>query len=1212
MGDSHVTHVPTRYQTMAAAQICPFEIPRNEKENYFRMHLLLEQATDVLRDVLRTQLQAAYPGLFDPSKTDKLFDVLDNQQVKHSVRLLKKRNVMNSSQMKLLYPSGTPSTTVTTQDLDITLVVVLLRNITNLNPQAKWENPTASDTSIEANIGRVKTYRNQLSHGHHLGITDTAFQTEFDALKQVLLSLSPIYTSDDYDKLLLVPLDAKVAPCQLLSVQLPGKLADLKGREDLVQQIQQHIAGETRLVLLTGMGGIGKTSVAIEVGHREQNVLYFDMRQVTNLESVKLSLVQHYHPTRSLKDLYGDYQNILIQTLSSLTSDTVIIFDNNDEIIKSNLQDFHSLFQNFLNSSKHITLLCTSREAFSVMSHNMAVLDVPPLENAPSIDILLEGKPTSPNYSESLMLGEIAEKCGRNPLALKLLAVQLKKKTAQRVLDRMKNKNVIASLKVANLPASQEMMACLDMSYEALNSEEQKLFRALHIFPVSFLVGEVSEMFSEILEIDEDECESILDSLCNKSLLSADHSVYDLHPLLKAYAAFQSRKDQNEISCIQDAYRKHYMKQVPHLIFKSKYFPSKELHKKAQNALPHFKVIADLLLHQLRTNKQDKEMQFLYTNLISIARVFQLFFLYPEALTILKTLEMVKENMFRFAQIGTFFYVIVGDVLYGMGKYKEALTYYKKSLEIQRENFGEKHPDTSWTYHKIGIALCDMGKYVEALSYYENSLEIKKEIFGEKHPDTATTYHGIGSALCEMGKYVEALKYYEKSFEIQKEILGEKHIHTVLTRRDIGNLLGCMGKYAESLNYYETSLEIQKEILGEKHPRTAGTYHNIGTALCDMGKYTEALTYYDKYLEFQKETLGEQHPDTGTAYFSVGNALSQMGKYAAALTYYEKSLEIQKETLGEKHPDTAGTYHNIGNALNGMCKSMEALTYYEKSLAIQKEIFGEKHPDTGRTYHSIGRALYDMRKYAEALTYFEKSLEIRKLIYGEQHPSTATTYNSIGIAFLGLGKYAEAFAYYEKSLEINEEIPGEKYTDYSMVYRNIDNALCCMGKYKEALKYYEKSLEKQKDALGGKHPDTAWTYQNIGNALCDMGKYAEGLTYYEESLKITKELLGEIHPDTGLTYQSIGSALYQMDKYAEALSYYEKSREVFVEHFGIMDSKTRSLDSLVRDVKIHILKKVIMNIIKYIATELIVKGKYGQAGRFLSFIGWDFNLYYKF
>ncbi|XP_013402392.1 uncharacterized protein LOC106168016 [Lingula anatina] len=945
---------------MATTLGIPSEIPRNEKENYFRMRLLLERATDVLRDVLRTQLQAAYPGLFDPSKTDKLFDILDNQQVKHSLLLLKKRKVINSSQMKLLYPSGTPSATVTTQDLDITLAVVLLRNITNLNPRAKWENPPASDTSIEANIGRVKTYRNNHMHGSP-GINDTVFQAEFNAFKHVLLSLSPIYTSDDYEKLLIVPLEAKVAPCQLLSVQLPGKLADLKGREDLVQQIQQHIAGETRLVLLTGMGGIGKTSVAIEVGHRKQNVLYIDMRQVTNLESVKLSLVQYFHPTRSLKDLYSDYHNILTQTFSSSTSNTVIIFDNNDEVIKSSLQEFHNLVQTILNSTKHITLLCTSREAFSLVSHKMAVVEVPPLDKAPSIGILWEGKPNSPTDSESLVLGEIAEKCGGNPLALKLLAVQLKKKNAQRVLDRMKNKNVIESLKVANLPASQEMMACLDMSYETLNTEEQKVFRALHIFPVPFSLEEVSEM----LEIDEDECESILDSLCNKSLLSVDPSFYDFHPLLRAYAAFQAQKYPNEIEHIQEAYCKHYMKQTPLLVSEFDTLSSKETYEKALKILPHLKFIACLLSDQLGNKKlHDKEIRLRFLksqNLFVIACVFQNLFLYAEA-----------------------------------------ITYYEKSLEVKKEILGEKHPDTALTYQNIGSVLSKMGRFAEALLYHKKSLLINKEIHGDKHPNTAAQYQNIGNALCNMGKPAEGLTYYEKS------------------------------------------IGIMEEILGEKHPDTAVAYQNIATALCDMGKYAEAFTYFEKSLGIMKEILGEKHTKTATTYVNIGVALYFMGKYAEALPYYEQSLGIMKEILGDKHPDTAATYQDIGNALRRMGKYAEALTYYEKSLEIKKEILGEKHTDT------------------------------------------------------------------------------------------------------------------------------AVTYMNIGTALCFIGNYIEALTNYE------------------------------------------KSREVYVEHFGAMHPKTMSLDSFVRDVKRGILMIVIMNMSKYIATELIVKGEYGQGDRFLSFIGWDFKLYYKF
>ncbi|XP_013402393.1 tetratricopeptide repeat protein 28-like, partial [Lingula anatina] len=938
------------------------------------------------------------------------------------------------------------------------------------------------------------------------------------------------------------------APCQLLSVQLPGKLAELKGREDLVQQIQQHITGESRLVLLTGMGGIGKTSVAIEVGHREQNVLYIDMRQVTNLDSVKLSLVQHYHPTSSLKDLYSDYQNVFIQSLSSLTSDTVIIFDNNDEVIKSNLQEFHSLIQCISNSTKHVTLLCTSRESFSVMSHNMAVLDVPPLDKAPSTDILWEGKATSPTDSESIVLGELAEKCGGNPLALKLLAVQLKKKTAQRVLDRMQNKNVIENLKVANLPASQEMMACLDMSYETLNTEEQRVFRALHIFPVSFHVEEVSG----ILKIDEDECEYILDSLCNKSLLGADHSVYDLHPLLRAYAAFQAGTDQNEIAGIQDAYCKHYMKQTPLLLSEFETLSSKETYGKAKKTLPHLKVIASLLTDQLgNKNLHDEGMTFIQLkNLYSIARVCQNVFLYPEALTILRTLEMFEGKDFPFEQISPFIYGAIAEVLQGMGNYKEALAYQEKSLDVKQAILGEKHPLTASTYQNIGSALWSMGKFADSLTYYKQSLDIQKEIVGEKHSDTAGTYQNIGSALCAMGKYQEGLTYYYKSIEIVKETFGEKHPLAGMAYQNIGNALCEMGTFQEALPCYQKSLQIMEEILGMKHPDTAGAYQNIGSALCAMGKYQEALTYHEKSLQIIKEIFGEKHPDTGRAYHNIGTALLSIGTYAEALTYYEKSLEIIREFFGEKHPYTGTVYQNIGNALCDVGKYAEALTYYEKSLLIKKDILGEKHSDTASTYNSIGVALRNMGKFAEALTYHEKSLEIQKDLLGEKHPNTATTYRNIGSALCDMGKYPEALKYYKKALEIIKEIFGENHPDTGKAYHKIAQALYAIGKYAEALTHHKKSLQIRKEILGDKHPDTAATYQNIGNTLNAIGKYAEALTYYEKNLDIIKAIFGEEHRDTAATYQNIGNALCGMGKYAKALQHYDKSLKKIEEILG--------------------------------------------------------------
>ena len=94
--------------------------PRNEIENKLRLGRLIDLSNDVLHQVLSTELQKAYPGLFDPNTGGFLLQVLNNQKAKHSLLQLKRSRFINVSQMKLLFePSGNPSTTVTFQDLQI-------------------------------------------------------------------------------------------------------------------------------------------------------------------------------------------------------------------------------------------------------------------------------------------------------------------------------------------------------------------------------------------------------------------------------------------------------------------------------------------------------------------------------------------------------------------------------------------------------------------------------------------------------------------------------------------------------------------------------------------------------------------------------------------------------------------------------------------------------------------------------------------------------------------------------------------------------------------------------------------------------------------------------------------------------------------------------------------------------------------------------------
>ena len=150
--------------------------PIKAKANYFRVCALL---VNIGRDALKAALHTVHP----PST---LIAVLNaNKSTLKKIRY----SVINASQWNLLFPvSGTPDS----NNFDITLLTILLRNICGLaSPAAGWNvMPPASDTSISANILRIKIFRNEV-YGHiaNAQYDDTTFKTLWQEITKPLLKL---------------------------------------------------------------------------------------------------------------------------------------------------------------------------------------------------------------------------------------------------------------------------------------------------------------------------------------------------------------------------------------------------------------------------------------------------------------------------------------------------------------------------------------------------------------------------------------------------------------------------------------------------------------------------------------------------------------------------------------------------------------------------------------------------------------------------------------------------------------------------------------------------------------------------------------------------------------------------------------------------------------------------------------------------------------
>ena len=151
-----------------------------ETTNFARLCRLL---VDVGSHALRNKFDSIHPPA-------GLHGVLTKPPVHPILQVLRKKRILNPLQWSKLYPPSPSS--VSSKNFDVTLLMLLLRNICGLIPPTTgWDNlPPSADTSVEANIVRVKYYRNHVyGNASQASVDDATFNTYWQDISNALVGL---------------------------------------------------------------------------------------------------------------------------------------------------------------------------------------------------------------------------------------------------------------------------------------------------------------------------------------------------------------------------------------------------------------------------------------------------------------------------------------------------------------------------------------------------------------------------------------------------------------------------------------------------------------------------------------------------------------------------------------------------------------------------------------------------------------------------------------------------------------------------------------------------------------------------------------------------------------------------------------------------------------------------------------------------------------
>ena len=233
-----------------------------------------------------------------------------------------------------------------------------------------------------------------------------------------------------------------------------------------------------------------------------------------------------------------------------------------------------------------------------------------------------------------------------------------------------------------------------------------------------------------------------------------------------------------------------------------------------------------------------------------------------------------------------------------------AKPYFEKSLTIRDQLLGDGHSDTAQSLNDLGLLLHDMGDLEDARPYYERSLAIREQLLGEQHLDTVQSLNNLGCLLKDMGNLATGKSYLERSLAICVQVLGEQNPFTANILHNLGRLVQVMGDLEGARSYLERSLGIMEQVFGEQHPLTAANLNSLGCLLQAMGDLEGARPQLERSLAIREQILGEQHPETAQSLWMIGVNLINEGQPAAARLYLERARTAFSATLGPSYPDT--------------------------------------------------------------------------------------------------------------------------------------------------------------------------------------------------------------------------------------------------------------------------------------------------------------------
>jgi len=713
---------------------------------------------------------------------------------------------------------------------------------------------------------------------------------------------------------------ADLQTCRL--ADLPLSPTPFVGREEELANLAELLANpDCRLVTIFGPGGIGKSRLALQVATEQigafaHGVYFVHLASISSVESIVPAITDVLQISlKSNRDPREQLLNYL------RTKEMLLVLDNIEHLLEGS-----TLLAEMLHRAPGLVLLVTSRERLNL--HEEWVYEIEGLEY-PDDKVARSDKTYSaaalfyqharranrdfsPSEAEASHVTRICQLVEGMPLGIELAASWVTVYPCEQIVQGIENGLDILTTRLRNVPERQRSIrATFEHSWRLLAQAERDALARLSIFQGGFR----QEAAAQVAGVSP----ATLLALLDKSLIRrVSPERYDIHPLLKQYAAEK----------LQDDPQKHRETQVEHVRYFAAFLAQQEQRLKSADqgqALTEIGSEIDnvrLAWHSAVTHGHSLEIE---QSLESLYRFYDIRCRFQEGIDLLAQAQDWQSGDEQERRIFGKIMARQGVLSRRLGHYQQATALTEQSLDIF-EQLGAQ-AEQAFCLINLADVLCHQGKYIQAKERAQKSLALSRQ--ANDRWGVARSLFLLGVAQYRTGDVDQAEELLEESLAISRESGNPRLIMPPLNT--LADIVCHRGDYDQAIAMFGECLALSRE-LGDQF-NAAIHLNNLGTVLHVLEKHREASTFFQESLEICRE-IGDQVGEA-IALSNLGQVVHELGMYPEAMAYYREGL-----TIGRSIQDQwtiMACLNNLGETACAIEDYQAARAYLAEAMRVATE-----------------------------------------------------------------------------------------------------------------------------------------------------------------------------------------------------------------------------------------------------------------------------------